>query len=291
VNTLKLHPECIACVITRALYDADLARATLEQKMEIMRKFLPMILNAIETGMTPAELGSHGEFLIQEITGNADPYRELKRKSTEIAQKVLSQMKIDLEPTYDNFKNVVHLATAANAIEFGIRGYISTEGILTMLDKVLKAETAIDESENLWKALQKAKTVLYLLDNAGEHVFDKIFCEFICKLGKNVIIGARKKPVLNDVTVDNAIEIGFNEIGEVIPVSEFIGVIFEKTTEEFRAAWKKSDLIIAKGMGNFETLTEYSHSKPVFVLLKAKCASVARELNVKQGSLVIKQLT
>ena len=288
---MKLHPECISCVISRALHDAELANATLKQKMSIIKRFIKIIDQALETNMTPAELGSYGEFLIQEITRNFDPYRELKEKSTEIAQSVVNKLEIDLEPNYENFQRIVRLVTAANAIEFGIRGYESTDKILNEFEKLLKAEIAINDAEKLWNFLKQAKNVLYLLDNAGEHIFDRIFCEFIHNTGKNLIIGARKKPVLNDVTVDDAIKAGFGKIGKVVPISEIIGVLFDKVTEEFRKAWEDADLVIAKGMGAFETLTEYKHEKPVFILLKAKCIPVARELNVKQGSLVIKQLT
>lgn len=290
---MRLEPECCACIMSRALHDADLAGASRDQKLEIARRVALILARAIEKRATPAEVGTDAEFVVHEVTGNRDPYAELKRRSNEVAREVLSKLGLSPNPSLFNFRRVAHVVAAANAIEFGIHGYLSSEEILGELERVLDAPLAIDHRSDLWVLTIRARTVLYVLDNAGEALFDLLFCQMIKRMGRYLIVAARAAPVLNDVTVDEARELGFDEVAdEIVPVGHVIGIPLEseRLDPRFRRAWEDASLVIAKGMGAYETLSDARLSKPTFVLLKAKCEPVARSLGVRRGSLCICRL-
>ncbi|MCR8488911.1 MAG: ARMT1-like domain-containing protein, partial [Crenarchaeota archaeon] len=149
---------------------------------------------------------------------------------------------------------------------------------------------AIDDSKELYNSVSKANRILYILDNAGEAVIDLYAVRYLSKFSNKIYVGARASPVLNDITVEEAKLLGFEEVAELVPVGDLVGVVLEYSTEKFKETLSDSDLVIAKGMGAYETLTEYKLEKPVYVLLKAKCESIAKSLGVRQGSLVIKRL-
>jgi len=134
--------------------------------------------------------------------------------------------------------------------------------------------------------LKSAKRVLYLGDNAGEIVFDKVFIKEIKKSGAEVIFAVRSKPVLNDVTMIDAIDVGLDKVAEVIETgSPMIGIVLETCSDEFLKFFNTADIIISKGQGNFETLDETDAN--IYFILKAKCSVVAQRLNVKFGDVML----
>lgn len=253
-----------------------------------------MLAREFTQNSVPAVLGTKREKIIARAIGIEDPYKVLKDESNKIAQDVAKRLfsSIDLNDlAYENFRKIMLIASAANAVEWFIRGY---EFSMSTFERELLAslnKLAIDDSKELYNLLQGgADSILYVLDNAGEAVIDLYVVKYLRMLSDRVYVGARAAPVLNDVTVEEAKALGFGEHAEVIPVGDFVGIILECATEKFKKALDESTVIIAKGMGAYETLTEYKLDKPTFVLLKAKCEPVARSLNVPQGSLVIKRL-
>ena len=178
----------------------------------------------------------------------------------------------------------LHLAVAGNIIDFGAKHDYSDKQIHEEINKMLSTDLSNSHTEELKQEIDRAEKILYLGDNAGEIVFDKLFVE---QLPKNKITFAvRGKPVINDATMEDAKAIGLTEIVKVIDNGAgYPGTVIESCSEEFQKIFNEADLIISKGQGNYETLSE--NKSNIFFLLKIKCDIVARDLNKSLGDFVV----
>lgn len=241
------------------------------------------LMGKLEEDSIPAIVSSKIFFNLYAFLGVDDPFKDYKESSNKLAERILNEIekviKVDL-------KTALKLAIVGNVIDFAV-GY-SPEKIGEDVVKLVKEDLYIDRSEELFKKLENAEVLLYLTDNCGEIYFDRLFLK---KVRENfphldIYIVGKETPIINDATVDDLIKAGLNKIGKVISTgSGMVGVPFEEVSDEFKEIFEKADVIIAKGQGNFETLSEID-DKRVFYLLKAKCRPVARELGVPQGSML-----
>jgi uncharacterized protein with ATP-grasp and redox domains len=159
---------------------------------------------------------------------------------------------------------------------------VDVEGVLNDL---LSQGFAIDEGDRLERAMCRSGEVLYLIDNAGETVFDRVLIEELTSSDLRVTVAAKGQPILNDATVEDALVAGLDQVADVVSNgSPMIGTALETCSQEFRHLFEHAQLVISKGQANFETLNETT--KPIFFILKAKCPEVARELGVSTGEVV-----
>jgi uncharacterized protein with ATP-grasp and redox domains len=164
----------------------------------------------------------------------------------------------------------------------------SPENIEDEIHKILDTDFAIDYTDELFKQINKAKSILYLGDNAGEIVFDKLFIETMQH--KNVTYAVRGRPVINDVTFDDAQQVKMHQVATVISNGyDAPSTLIEHCSDEFQEAYLKAELVISKGQGNFEGLMDSRHNN-LFFLLMAKCSPMAELLGVKKGNIVVNQL-
>ncbi|MBS7639136.1 MAG: ARMT1-like domain-containing protein [Candidatus Bathyarchaeia archaeon] len=287
---------CIPCTL-RAAYDIAI-KATEDE--ELQRRVLLETLRWMNEennlmNITPAMLHTHVFRLVQKITGNRDPFAHLKRESNKLAMKLTPILESEIEKLgpEEAFRLAALGAICGNSIDFEVEGYqVLLEDLERQLLSCLKSGLAIDDTPKLRNALSEAKTVLYLLDNAGEIAFDKTFIKFIVKnYPVKVLAAVKSGPILNDVTMEDALYVGLGEVAEVITTgSDSIGLNPDECSGEFMERLKESDLIIAKGQGYYESLTEIENilKKPIVYMLRAKCSVVARSLNTRQGSNVVK---
>ena len=182
------------------------------------------------------------------------------------------------------------MAIAGNVLDFGALGLeIDMESLIV---NTMEKNPTLDHSNELEKELKNSKTVLYLADNIGEIVFDKIFIEKIKEYDVEVTVALKEKPILNDACINDALKIGLNQVAKLTSTgTDSIGIIEGDVSTEFMEIFNKSDMIIAKGLGNYEGLGEMDlMDKPVFCLLNAKCRPVAREIGVELGDNVVLKL-
>lgn len=292
---MKGHLLCIPCSL-RAAYDIT-TKATCDE--ELQKKVIIETLKWLSgssniMNLTPAMLHTHVFRLVQRITGNNDPFAHLKRESNRIAinlMPVLSGFK--KRDFSDAFKFAALGAICGNSIDFEVEGHqISLEDLERSLLGCLNSDLVLNDAPKLVEMLSKARLVLYLLDNAGEIVFDKFFIKIIVEnYPVKVLAAVKSGPILNDATMEDALQVGLNEVAEVIATgSDSIGLNVDECSEDFMKRLKETDIIIAKGQGYYESLTEIEHTlrKPIVYMLRAKCFVVAKSLNVRQGSNVIK---
>jgi len=222
--------------------------------------------------------------LLKKYSNNPDPYKEAKQQSNNVILKMVPKLEHQILQSENPFDTALRLSIAGNIIDYAIS---STFDLQSTIDKVLHSDFAIDHSHELKQSLLKAKTVLYIGDNAGEIVFDKLFIENI--MHPNLFYAVRGAPVINDATIDDARYVGMDKVATVISNGyDAPSTIVEHCSEKFKKVFHKADVIISKGQGNLEGLLGKS-SKEIYFLLMVKCDVIADALKVRKGDFVVKK--
>lgn len=283
---MKVHYECAACFLRQAREALDMATSDESLKMEVMEEITQSLGESFHLGAVSNQIGTGIHRTIKRKTGNPDPYEIQREKCNQIALKFLQSVKEILEEE-NTLKSYLKAAIAGNVIDFGALGL--EMDIEKLLLDTMQKDLAIDHSQELEKELEKAQNVLYLADNIGEIVFDKLLVEKLKEYDVDVLVALKENPILNDACIPDALEIGMDEVAELISIgTDSIGVIYQDLSEDFKAIFYQADVVIAKGLGNYEGLDEMDiKDKPVFCLLNAKCRPLARNIGVNVGDSVI----
>ncbi|NJK96088.1 MAG: DUF89 family protein [Bacteroidales bacterium] len=222
--------------------------------------------------------------ILQGYTLNPDPYKDIKRLSNEQVLQMYPELKNTIRNSANPFQTALRLAIAGNIIDFGIDNQYDLH---TTINKVLTEQFAADDSQALHNEIAKAKTILYLGDNAGEIVFDKLFLELLKH--PDVYFAVRNQPIINDATIEDAKYIGMDKIAKVISNGyDAPSTILKHCSDEFLEVFHRADVIISKGQGNLEGLLGKT-DKNIFYLLMVKCDVIANALGVKRGEFVVKR--
>ena len=274
---LKATYLCARCLVDQATHAVERSIKDPAERLSVMEGVMSLLHKEFPNKI-PAELGTLIHQYVMDQAGK-DPYALLKKKSNEVALEVVAR----LRDKDSSFRQIVLAAVAGNAIDFGVDG--SREALHSLQDELQKGLT-IDHFERFEEDVEQARKILYLTDNCGEVVFDLYLAETLVRMGKEVLVSPKEEPILNDATVKDLLDLRFDRIVKIIPHTQnAIGLPLADASKEFLQVWKESDLVIAKGMGHFETL--YGTDKKIAFLLKAKCSPVAESLGVAVGSHVL----
>jgi uncharacterized protein with ATP-grasp and redox domains len=276
---MKAYLDCYPCFFQQILKTARMVTSDERKIQEILVAF-GRFLSQIRYEATPAEIGREVYRLISEKTGITDPYAGIKKTCTQQVLALYPLLKKRIASAGNPLALALRMAIAGNVIDFGVNADFHLEKDLTNL---LSQELTIDHTEEFRQSLKKARKILYLADNAGETVFDRLLIE---EMGKPVVYVVRENPVINDAIHQDALDAGIDAVAEIVSSgTDAPGTILNLCSEDFRETFRSADLIISKGQGNYEGLSDTD--RPVFFLLKAKCPVVAGDIGVKQGSLVL----
>ena len=278
---MRTFLDCCTCFLRQALDAARNAGSDDVLQARIIKKVLLLLA---ETPITskPPEISELVQQILRTELNDPDPYAALKQSSTQEALALLPWLQEVIPNSPDPLETALQLCVAGNIIDFGASRDFNLPEVI---EQVLSADFGIYDLEEIKKGLARANTILFLADNAGETVFDKLLIE---QINKPVIYAVKSSPVLNDATRVDAISAGVDQVATIIETGTAIpGASLEKSTPEFRSLFNSADLIISEGQGNYEMLSE--NPQPIFFLLKAKCAIIARDLEVPLGSFVIKK--
>ena len=280
---MKTYLDCIPCFFRQALEAARLATDDEVKQREVLNR-VALEIPKFPLDATPVEMGRTIHRLIKEITGNQDPYAELKRHYNELAAKMVEKLKPLVRNADDPLQMAVRIAIAGNIIDFGA---LSNFDLDRSVEESLRFDFGVFDYEEFKRQLNASESVLYIGDNAGEICFDKLLIELMHEMGKKLIFAVRSVPIINDATVEDAVWCGIDRFAQVIDSgSDAPGTILEHCNPRFLEIFRRADMVIAKGQGNFETLSDAG--RPIFFMLKAKCPIVARELGVRTGDIVLK---
>ena len=287
---MKTYLDCIPCFFRQALEGSRIVRVTPKQQKQIIDEFARKIPK-ISLEASPPEIARIGYALLKKISPNGDPYKDIKQKSNRIALRLLGKLRNKVNHSQDRLLIALELAIAGNIIDFGIKNNLNVKAelkkILAEENKSVLRKSIFHYSE-FRRTLKGARNILYLADNAGEVVFDRVLVEEIKKeySDKNIYYAVKEKPVINDALFEDAKTCGIDKTAHVISNgTDAPGTILALCSKEFKQIYKSADMIISKGQGNFESLS--NEKRPIFFLFMVKCPVVAKETGCKMGNIVL----
>ncbi len=277
---MKTSLECISCFVRQATEAVSCCVNDESRRSDILRVILRELTQADWSSVAP-KIGQLIHRVIRRETGVSDPYADMKRRMNQLALELLPQLQQEARLANDPCAAVVRLAIAGNLLDAGAKSGLTEDGCRSTLLRACRGECLEGASDRLFGAVAEAKRILYVADNAGEIVFDRALIEMLPM--DKVTVAVRGVPVINDATLEDALAAGLTDKVKVISNgSDAPGTILDDCSSEFRNAFEQSDLIIAKGQGNYESLSETD--KHIFFLLQVKCDCVAKHLGVPAGS-------
>ena len=294
---MKVTFYCSLCLFKRG-YEAIL-EATEDTKIrfEAIQRLLQLLSREFKPTAIPAVIGTMRERLIKEVTGNPDPYAEKKKISNMEALKILPYAENIISSKRngeERFRTAALVAIVGNIIEFGIPGHEFTFEEIKHLIRRAEEELVIDDLSEAFRMARKAKSILFLTDNAGEIAFDTLLVKELKRIRKNgkVTVGVKGKPTINDATLEDALLVGMDKVADEIVTtgSDAIGFIPSEYSSSFLRTYEDSDFVVAKGMAYAETLTEFELEKPHLLLLRTKCPTVAEYFGVSKNRNIAKIL-
>lgn len=280
-TAFTVAPECYPCFLRQAAIALEAAGSDEASGRRVMKAVLREVEGA-DPGKSPAHATTLMHRTIRRMTGG-DPFRGIKREYNEKALRLYPGLRRLVKESPEPLETAAKLAIAGNVIDFGIYKAVDIEGTVK---RALEEPLAVDGLREFREAVDRAGGILFLLDNAGEAVFDRILIETLSALGKRVTAVAKGSPVINDCTVEDARQAGIDGPAELTDNgSDAVGTILETTTQGFRDRFQKAEMIISKGQGNFETLMERTEN--IFFLFQSKCRVLSRFLGLPQGSMLL----
>lgn len=279
---MHTYLDCIPCFFRQALETTRRAGLSEDEQRQVMIEF-GRRLPEFSLRSSPPEIAHLVYSDIMERVGR-DPFKEIRESSNREALELFSGLKRRVEGSSDPLWTAVRLAIAGNVIDYGTPGSFN---IKDEIENVLETGFGVFMFNEFLDSLDRANSLLYLCDNAGEIIFDRLLIEEIKKHSSPKITAAvRGAPVLNDAVIEDADQAGLNRICRVISNgSKFPGTLIDHCSEEFQLIYREADLIISKGQGNFETL--WGKGENIFFLFKVKCNVVARHINGNVGDTVL----
>ena len=277
---MKTYFECIPCFMQQAYRAGKMTTKNDNQLKKILDE-TGCLIKTFSMQSTPAEYGAEIYRVIREITGIEDPYKEIKEQSIKEAKELYPELKQIIEQSDNRLLTAVRIAIAGNIIDFGVNKKFSLKEDVS---KILKQDFAVSDFEKFKHVSENAKTILYIGDNAGESVFDKLLIE---ELNGKIIYAVREIPVINDAIYEDAVASGLDEVAEIISSGvKAPGTILNQCNSEFIEIFNNADMVISKGQGNYEGLSDVK--RPLFFLLKAKCGVIAGDLQVNENDIILK---
>jgi len=282
---MRTYLECIPCFVRQTLEALRFVTEDEGVQEKALREVIRQV-SEMDLGKSPPVMGQRIHRVIREVSGDEDPYRVVKVHFNLSALRLYPELKELVEGSGDALEAGVRLAIAGNVIDFGIQGSVEEADVREAIEEALEAPLERGPLEYFGEAMERAEKMLYLGDNAGEIVFDRLLIEQMPR--EKVTYVVRGGPVINDATMEDARETGLMEIVEVIDNgSDAPGTILETCSDGFRKRFDEADLIVAKGQGNYETVSEAP--KEIFFALKAKCPVIARDLGCEVGEMIFRR--
>ncbi|HAX99518.1 MAG TPA: hypothetical protein DCY12_11685 [Candidatus Atribacteria bacterium] len=280
---MKAQAECFGCNIRQALEAIEKAGKDQQFAWQVLKRICKNYAQA-DSNWTPAFMTTVAHRIAQDMIGIEDIFYEEKRYYNQMALELYPQLKEYVEKSQSHLETALRIAIAGNIIDLGVYKEIMVDEILYQIEHT---PWGIYDWIDFQSDLKSSKNLLYISDNAGEVVFDRVFLEEINQ-GRKIYFIVKEKPISNDALREDAVEAGIDKIATILTTGQGeIGIDIERAPQDVQEIWRKADCIFCKGQGNFETLSD--RPEGIYFLLKAKCKAVSRELGVEQGALILKK--
>ena len=284
---MKTHLECIPCFIKQSLESARMTTDDEEIQTKVIKEVMKHLQN-ISYENSPPELSREVHQIIRRITKSNDPYKKVKEQSNKMAENEYERLKNLVENSNDSLLMSIKLSIVGNVIDFGTMNRFNLDD---MIDNAIEREFDESHYSRFKDALKNSETILFLADNTGEIFFDKLFLEELNARNKKITYVIKANPIINDATFDDAKLAGIDKFAKIIEGDagqklSSPGMILSNASKEFLELFKSSDMVIAKGQGNYEGLSDVT--REVFYMLVVKCPLVANDIKSEVGKLILK---
>jgi len=282
---MKLNLDCIPCFQRQALQAVRFISDDEKLHERVLREVAKKLLES-NWDSTPPELAHQVHSIVKRITNENDPYKKVKKESNDLVLKMYPELKQKVNKSRDPLRTAVRLAIAGNIIDFGVPQEFNLEETIR---EVLKKQFAIDDYKKLQEKLKDAETLLFFVDNAGEIGLDKLLVETFLEAKKleKIDFVVKGGPIINDATLEDAVYMGLDGL----PNSEFltisngeVGTGPARSSQKVKRWIREHDLVISKGQGNYEGLSEHNG---LFFMLMVKCRIIASDLGVEVGDIIL----
>jgi len=284
---MKTHLECIPCFIKQSLEATRMVTDDEQIQTDVLKEVMEHLMHSSFTN-SPPELSKDVHQIIKRITKSKDPYKKVKNQSNEMAKKQYPRLKNLVNSSDEPLLMAVKLSIVGNVIDFGTMNRLNVDD---MIDETVKKDFHINSYYRFKRVLKQSETILFLADNTGEIFFDKLLLEELVKKQKKITYVVKANPIINDVTVEDAHFAGIDNLATIIEgdseqKQSAPGMILSYASEEFLDLFETSDMVISKGQGNYEGLSNVD--RDIFFMLVVKCPLVAKDIGSDVGKIILK---
>ncbi|RAP52543.1 MAG: hypothetical protein BZ137_08540 [Methanosphaera sp. rholeuAM130] len=280
---MKVKYECASCMLRQSREAIENSVEDFDKRMAITLEVLDFMHENFKKDTNSNKLGTDLHRMIMELTGNDDPYKLYREEGNNLAKRLIPSVTriIDMNPTLESY---VKIAVCGNIIDFG--ALKQDTDMEKLIREKINEKLIINDVDKLDEDLKKANKILYLADNGGEIVFDKLLIEKIKEdYDLEIILALKESPILNDAIVSDAYDLGLDKYATIISTgTNSVGVVKDYISDELTDLLDNVDLVISKGMGNFEGLTEMDIKTTIYYLLNSKCNVISSQIGVDLGS-------
>lgn len=284
---MEFSAECAPCLLRRILFQTRLVDP--EKDVQVMSSCVRVMAEGWQPGICSARLATRVHRECYELLGVVDPYAELKAEANQVAASLLPRAQMMVDGSSDPLLKACQVAIAGNVMDFGIGGFENPEELRSTFDALAAEMPEPNDVERVRELLQRSKEVVYLFDNCGEIVLDIPLLKVMKEMGLRVVGVVKGAPIITDATWEDLAISGADQVlDQALTTGTFaIGVDLELAPPELRDALARTDLVIAKGMANFEALSD-SGIRPMVHLLRSKCYPVSQAIGAKKDRNVIR---
>lgn len=273
---MKTDAECLPCFVRQAMQVTRIVGCPPALQMSVVKK-VSAIIAGLDMQLNPPANAEHVYRAIAEITGNEDPYRRLKIESNDQALKIIPTLHQEIQVSAEKLATIVRFAIAGNCIDYGAFASVDMLGALKTCQNNPLAVDHLAHLQERIDSLAKGAEVLYLADNSGEIVYDLLLVQYLFERGLKITLAIKDGPIINDAMLEDALTAGLDRFAQIISNgSRCPGTVLPRCSEEFRRVFATADLVISKGQGNFESLSE--EKREIFFLLMIKCGVAAKHI-------------
>ncbi|MBC7075938.1 MAG: DUF89 family protein [Syntrophomonadaceae bacterium] len=284
---MKTYLDCIPCFIRQTVEALRFVTDDPYLQEKIVKKVL-VETSQLDLRQSPPHMARRIHEHIRNLTGVKDPYKKIKERFNQAALEMYPELKKMVQSSPDPIEKAVKVSIAGNIIDFGVKADINEKMVEETLECCLQQELPTDTLQKFKESISNADRILFLGDNAGETVFDRILIEEMPM--ERIVYAVKGGPIINDATLEDAEAAGLTGIVRVIDNGcDAPGTILNLCSSEFLGEFAKADLVIAKGQANYETLSEVK-DKEIFFLLKVKCPVIAADIGCNTGEMVVKRI-
>ena len=277
---MKLTDTCVDCLLSRVAFECELGSAGRDCTDRTVAACSELLESMRGTSLFHPQIASAVHRKACEMIGNPDPFRELKAAGNNQAMDVCRQVRGRLV----SFHDLVLASVIGNTFDYAVKDHDVTGDFSRFFEEEFRKGLDIDDTARI---LDLSHRVVYLTDNCGEIVFDRLLVGFLKNHGSHVTVAVRDAPILNDATMEDALAFGFDKVADCLATTgggPEIGLDMAKMPADLAKAIDECTIIIAKGMANYESLSEYRNLPPVAYLMCIKCEMIAEDAGIARGS-------